>query len=215
MPTESVLRALDEWIDLSARAGAESVEHLAPGLSTAELDEAEAAHGIRLTEDARALWGRHNGAISRDVDGLITFHHVNIDFCFMDLDNAIEYAAMILDVRRRSGLTEVSDGGDAPPLQTRWIALTRGQGANVLDVTDPVVADTPVVNTSLDAKISDLPRFTLTEHINAWIDAVHTGFFVLTEHRTWGVSVDPEPEVPAPLRWWPPDWPDPRRARVT
>lgn len=71
MPTETVLRAFEEWIEVSVRAGATAVAHLAPGLSAAELDELEARRGFHLTEDARALWGKHNGAVSQDADGAI------------------------------------------------------------------------------------------------------------------------------------------------
>jgi hypothetical protein len=211
MPTETVLRAFEEWIEVSVRAGATAVAHLAPGLSAAELDQLEARRGFHLTEDARALWGKHNGAVSQDADGAITFHHLNIAFCFMDLDSAIDYGAQVLDVRRMSGLAETLDGEDAPPPRTRWIALTRGQDPHVLDVSDPGVRDTPVVSTSLDARISTFPRFALTEHINAWIEATRTGYFALTDDGLWGTSFDPAVEIPPPLRWWPPDWPDPRR----
>jgi hypothetical protein len=55
MPTETVLRAFEEWIEVSVRAGATTVAHLTPGLSAAELDELEARRGFHLTEDARAL----------------------------------------------------------------------------------------------------------------------------------------------------------------
>lgn len=81
----------------------------------------------------------------------------------------------------------------------------------MLDVSDPGVRDTPVVSTSLDARVSAFPRFTLTEHINAWIEATRTGYFALTDDGLWGTSFDPAVEIPPPLRWWPPDWPDPRR----
>jgi hypothetical protein len=71
MTAAEVTRALTGFEERLRGLGVPAVDRLRPGLSPEDIDRISTEHGVRLSEDAAAWWGWHDGDRLNYEDGVV------------------------------------------------------------------------------------------------------------------------------------------------
>lgn len=175
MTAADVTEQLTRFEHLCRGRGALNVERMRPGVSPERIRELEAAHGVRLPSDAKAVWLWHDGLDDQDQKPTVRFWgHA---YYFQDLESSLRDARMRLD-SRNSGDVFQRPGSS-------WVTLGRGTVATVIDITEPHGDESTVLISDATAAIEDYPIVTLAERIRLWNSAIENDVWYLDDERQW------------------------------
>lgn len=175
MTVAVVLSELEKFESLCRTRGAANVEHLRDGIDPWQIRSLEVEHGLRLPEDAKAVWLWHDGVEGEYMFGAPFWGH---GYYFLDLESAILDARMRLNVRN-SGDVFRRPGSS-------WVTLGQATVSAVIDVTEPHTDEgSPVVISDATASIEEYPTVTLSERIRLWNWAIENDIWYLDDERRW------------------------------
>ncbi|MBF0686137.1 MAG: hypothetical protein IR158_00010 [Cellulomonas sp.] len=173
---DEVTRLLREWAARLARRDPTAVSYLRPGLTRAQVDATTAEHGIRLPDDAAAVWTWHDGERDGLLDDVPPDRRVFPGGYFLSLRATLE------ESRTLTSLSGIGPGDDyseeeysserrGRPVQLffrrEFVLLSCAEHATYLDCTDPDVEHT---GTACFSTWSDTPtqQVTLAERVAGW-----------------------------------------------
>jgi hypothetical protein len=175
MTVADVTELLRRFEQICLDRGALNVERMRPGIAPERIRELEAAHGVRLPADARAVWLWHDGVDEQDRE--LTVRFWGPAYYFQDLESSLLDARVRLDARN-SGDVFQRPGSS-------WVTLGRGTVSAVIDITEPHEGESSVLVSDATSAIEDYPIVTLGERIRLWISAIEEGIWYLDDGRQW------------------------------
>jgi len=164
------------------------VDRLRPGLSREQVDQIGAEFGVRLSQDAAAVWMWHDGDREHSDDdwrvpSLTPFK------VFCGLRSALERSAMM----HRITWTDAFE--DPQPWGPEWeghfrsqyvIVLDDGNRPLTMDCTDPAASDSP---TGLYAPGFGIgATIPLAERVGWWHWALDNGHWLVTADKKWDID---------------------------
>jgi len=180
MTATNVLQELNRFEQLSRDRGAVNVERMRPGIDPERIRSLELEYGVRLPDDAKAVWLWHDGVA--DQDETLTVRFWGPAHYFLDLESSLRDARAQLisrnagDVFRRPG--------------SSWLTLGHHTVSAVIDITEPHAADSPVLVSDATAAIEEYPVMTLSERIRMWNSAIDDHVWYLGNDRQWNRHLD-------------------------
>jgi hypothetical protein len=175
MTVADVVAELERFEQLCRAHGAANVEHLREGIDPWRIRSLEVEHGIRLPEDAKAVWLWHDGV---DLQHRFSEPFWGHAYYFLDLKSAILEARMQLNIR--------NSGDVARRPGSSWVALGQATVSTVIDVTEPHPTEgSPVLISDATASIEEYPIVTLSERIRIWNSAIENDIWYLDDDRRW------------------------------
>ena len=175
MTAADVTAELERFEQLCRERGAVNVERTRPGITPERIRSLEVDNGIRLPDDAKAVWLWHDGVA--DDNGRHVTRFWGHNYYFLNLESSISDARMRLnsrnsgDVFRRPG--------------SSWVTLGHSTVASVIDITEPHPAHLPVLISDATAAIEEYPLVSLVERIRLWNSAIENDVWHLDDERQW------------------------------
>jgi hypothetical protein len=163
---------LDRFARSLRGAGAQSVDHLNPGLTDRQIDELTAAHGLALPEEARRLWRWHDGGSPAAPPGA---KEIAPGRRFVPLDSVLaEYAQAAADFRHLYGFDHIIEPFTAKPMI-------------FFDCRGSTDAPAPVL-VSHEFEEPKLALPSIGDLIAVWTQFIDDGVWTITEGGQWDGS---------------------------
>lgn len=190
---DEVTRQLRQWEERLWRRDRASVSYLRPGLTRAQVDATAAEHGIRLPDDAAAVWMWHDGERATPEGAGPVRSVFPGGGIFLSLHSSLAQSRWLeqitFDGEDDGDYSDEEDFSErrGRPVQfyfrRGFVLLSYAEYATYLDCTDPDVGCTPTAGFSTwsDTSTQQVP---LAERIAGW-------------NRAWDAGVWPE----APANW--------------
>lgn len=185
MTFASVTDALLRYEDVLRRQGL-GHDHFANGVTERDIAEIEDEVGFPFSEDVRAVWSWHNGAVRRP--GLSGYETAAIvpSHPFLDLraaaasgERSVDSARLYFDLHHE--FIPLHEREDVTPGQNRFVTLCDGADAFHIETTRPEEADSLTFREVWGRGIGSIPWVTVTERVNAWIDAFDAGVWFVDD----------------------------------
>lgn len=180
MAFDEVTALLEQYEQIARERGSLAIERLQPGLTSAELEQAEARYGFALSEDIKAIWSWHNGtgpAASPD-----TPIDIGAGWRFMDLDTSIEYAQSVLSIW--------NDGDADRYVYSRWVTFDRASRSDVIETSNAQITDSSVLVADITSSVLTYPILTVAEKLRWFIRAIESGAWYVDERGDWQSNFD-------------------------
>lgn len=189
MTAAEVTEALVSWEERLRALGAGVVGHLRPGLSRQQVEDLAGEFGVRLTQDAVAVWMWHDGDCHGLVQvtaspPLIPYRH------FWDLRTALEQS------RRTHELLWEEDALEEPVdhafvngmFRKEWVCFLSEQLPTVIDCTDSEVQTSTTAMFMPGFGLGQTTHHTIPERVGWWHWALDTGAWQVTADGGWAVD---------------------------
>jgi hypothetical protein len=175
MTAAEVTAELERFEHLCRARGALNVEWMRPGIEPERIRSLEADHGVRLPDDAKAVWLWHDGATPPF--GPRTVRFWGASYYFLSLEESLGDARMQLEAR---------NAGDVFRLPgSSWVTLGHNSVSTVIEITEPHGSDSPVLVSDATAPVEDYPVVGLAERVRLWNAAIEDDLWYLDDARQW------------------------------
>lgn len=175
MAFDEVSALLQQYEQLARHHGAVAIEYLQPGLDAAGIARVEEKYGFPLSDDVKAVWSWHNGMGPRPSAETPVF--IGSGWDFRALDESIEYAQMVLDIRNE---------GDADRyVHSRWVTFNRSSVSDVIETSNIQLPDSSVLVSDITASVLNFPIVTVAEKLRWFIWAIENGAWYVDDAGAW------------------------------